>query len=329
MSSTPIEKVKKILGGQINYSFQYEKLTSEPTVLGSKYKNFLSPHSKFFYSPICSLFSFELISRSGNYIKTFDAVSLKDGLLPLSYFFMENKIPHEVDPILLVDERLKAIIPKAWCNNVVLKKIVCTKFLPDVKKLVLIVTPDSKTSSSQEIERELQKISSAIKPDTEIKIFFTKAQFRGEETVEVGEGVAGKIYHKIFNEFKNHNCQVLDWSEYLSTSAYNSHYFVLNPNLFYFSESYLEHDLLQRGACPLFQESKEEIDIQLSLTHGYALKEISESYEKSDEFYQLMETILEGKYKSIKNENEFETCELGSEEFRSLVLGFSKKYTIK
>jgi hypothetical protein len=323
MSSTAINQLKQILEKGSNYSYQYEKLTTDPTMLGLKYKSFLSPHSRFFYAPICTLFSFELVARTGNFIKTFDAVNLKDGFFPLLYFFSDNPVPHEIDPILIIDHELKSIVPKAWENKVVLRKIIGKSSLSDVKDLLLVITSDKYSSDLELLKSELGKIKENINSNVKIYSYFTSSQFRGEEIVEKANFNLPKIVSLLHKVFKENEIKVIDWNEYNNISANNMHFSIVNPAKFYFTDSYFFHDLFQRGGIELKSETTEHPDIQLSLNHGYKFSELKEI--NSDEIYQLVKDLFKGQFKSLKNENEYETCELGTDDLRELAFSIAKK----
>ena len=255
----------------------YEYVFFNKTKQTRKLSYFLSPDIELYSSPLNPLFSFELESSKKSMIKSFEIISLRDGVLFLMDFFYKNPNPDRIDPILVIDEKLSPLVPAKWREKVVLRKIISLNMTlsEKKKKIIIFISPDKRSSPIEIIKNEISKIKTLIDSDFEIKLFFSSVNKRGEEEAYLDDLWGYKLVQLITAEFLGNNVEVLNWKEYLAADVSGCYFHLLNPLMYYFSDSYVEHNAFSRGALPLFAKdeklSEESCILKLTVNHGFVL----------------------------------------------------------
>ena len=159
MHDMALKKIKELIAENRYISNDiYEYAFFNRTRLTTKYCDFLSPDSKLYSSPLNPLFSFELESTNKYLLKSFELISLRDGVLPLLKFFRKNPAPLKIDPVVIVDECLSSLVPIVWRERVVLRKMVCINKNISLTqdKVIVFVSPEKKSTPLDIVKKELQ-----------------------------------------------------------------------------------------------------------------------------------------------------------------------------
>jgi hypothetical protein len=285
MKDTALKKIAELGEEAKSYAtFTYEKMMTFSSDTGEKYRTFLSPDSNRYYSPLNPVFSFELETSVGNHLKSFEVVSLRDGVWPLLRFFALNPEPHEIDPILVIDSSLSSLVPPKWRDKTVLRKLFFEKELitKTRSKILILVSPDKKSCPLECIEQTLEEMAQKIAPTDEIFFYFSSVTLMGEEDAEKNENWGYQLLLALSRKFHGRKMHVLDWESFTSLSLSHFKYVFLNPLNFIFTDSYLLHNVSQRGAIPLIEETEPEASsdtrVNISINHGFSLHSRFDDY---------------------------------------------------
>lgn len=317
-----LEKIKELItNNKFICNDMYEFAFFNRTRLTTKFCDFLSPDSKLYSSSLNPLFSFELDSSNKYLLKSFELISLRDGVLPLLSFFRRNPAPEKIDPIVVVDEELSSLVPITWRERVVLRRVVCLNktISKPQNKVVVFVSPEKKSIPLEILKNEMSKLKKKIEKNCEVIIFFSSVNRRGEEEVSFDDSWRYRVFQVMVNELSGYNVRVLDWREYASEDFSGSKYFFINPLRYYFTDSFLHHDILQRGARPLF-ELNEELEtkciLKLSACHGFVLhQDFSKEYAIDKG---MLEYILKNEKVEKIDKDDYASLHIASDEFQSL-----------
>lgn len=249
----------------------------------NKFMSYLSPDSSHYHLSINPAFSIELefsLKEQSNLLK---AVSLRDGVMPLMMFFLRNPSPPEDGPVFIIDNDLSCIVPEIWRTRVLLRSPYSnSSLIIERKKIIFFISPMKETAPLDLVEDELNNIFKRVSKDHEILLYFSSANLKGKILAEYDQAWGYKILEIIFSKFKSHKITVLNWKEYGDYDFNHVEYYFINPLIYYFTDSYLQHDISQRGATPLFQnkvESCEQYALAISQYHGFILHQFFANYE--------------------------------------------------
>lgn len=297
----------------------YEYIYSNQKDLSRKYVSLLSPDSKLYSSALAPFFSFELENPAKDVLKLFELISLRDGVLPLLNFFHSTPTPEKADPILVVDCALSSLVPREWRSKTVLRELVCLKKDASLanSKVIIVISPEKNSTPLNIVRNEIRKIKNKINASCEILLFFSSVNRVGVENIQIEDSWRYKLFQSILVELADCRVRVLDWKEYSSEDLSSSRCFFINPLLYYFTDSYLYHDLLQRGSTPLLNDGNANGDsrylLQLSANHGFALHQDFVSEYSEDKM--MLNYISANKKLAKLEKNDFGSIALAGEEF--------------
>lgn len=287
MADTGLKKLQQLMDKNRYMSNDaYEYIFAHRTPLTIKLTAFLAPDSKLYSSPLNPLFSWELEGHQKNWLKSFEMVSLRDGVFPLLQFFINHPQPESIDPIVVVDQELSTLVPEAWRAKVVLRQMVSTGNFYTQKKnsLLLFVNADARTMPLNILKEELVALQNEIENNSEVLLFFSSLNRKGEEDVQYDDAWKCKVMQVLCECIPREKIKVLSWQDYLDRDISGCHFYWLNPLRFYVSDSFLIHQALLRGALPLFESKPLEIShfIKLSAHHGFNLHQHFDTEDKLD-----------------------------------------------
>jgi hypothetical protein len=295
---TAIEKLRVIL--ESKQPIPDEKLEKCDFLRGYfslKFKEFFSPDSEYYKSFINPIFSFEFEMSEEKFLEQVKVFSLRDGVMPLMRFFAIYKIPPAYCPLLIVDSQLSSLVPQSWRANVVLR----TPFVEEPRKMnnkvILFCSPDSMSLPLDILENELRIIEKKLKPEDELLILFSSMRMRGEGHAIWDQSWDLKILLNISLKFNKRKITILSFKDYLKHEFSFSRFYFLNPLKFYFSDSFLLHDICQKGASPLLPLKFREgyLQSRVSLNHGFYFHQEFEDYRGAN--YDIIQDTL---FHSIK-----------------------------
>jgi hypothetical protein len=308
--------LEKNIGNSI---FSYEKIWKSMVPLTEKYCTYLSPDSRAYHSEINPLFTFQLDENSFKSFRIFSLLSLRDGVYPLLRFFSLTPIPHEIDPVLIVDSTLSSLVPMAWRERVFLRDLF-TKTVSLVKKneLIILISPDKDNLPLEIVERELHKIKMKIETFDKVIIYFSSCNFMGEEDSDFDSSWGYKILKIFFMINPFINVTIIDFFEYQKLNFSATSFYFLNPLSFYFSDSFLLHDLLQRGSSPLepvVLEGNHKAHVQISINHGFVFHQnFNSKCYQVDSF--LKEKVFKGEIFRPSLEDDYASLKLSTKDFK-------------
>lgn len=307
-----LSEVKKILSDGVESVFSFEEIWKSPVLLNKKYRTYLAPDSYAYHSVINPIFSFE-VNEDFN---KFSLLSLRDGLYPLARFFAINPNPRIGDPYLIIDSRLESIVPFSWREKTIVRELFTERFAEGSRELLLLISPDKDSLPLDLLELELDKISQDIERFEKVSIFMSSCNSYGEEDPEYDLAWDKKVLKTLLEKIPASKIRILDFAEYTALNVSEVNFYFLNPLLFYFSDSYLEHDLLQRGASPLFTPRKKDsndFNVKVSINHGFVFSKLSSSLVLTPEPI-VMEKIFK---KTVYNaSSEMGKLKLSTKEFK-------------
>ncbi len=327
MKTMALESLKDLIEKN-NYSCNdvYEYLFFNKTKIAEKYNAFLSPDSNIYNSPLNPLFSYEIDNSNKKILKSFDYVSLRDGVLPLISFFYENPAPQKIDPVLIVDSRLSSLVPLEWRERVVLRNIIHTgnvQVSPQ-KKIVLFVSPDKFSTPLTCLESEIFKLKNHIENDDKLYVLFSSVNRKGEEEISEEDAWGYKVFQLMLNKFKDKEIKVLDWKSYRNIDLSECRYAFINPLKFYFTDSFLEHDALQRGCIPLVVSDHKfasDFILKISQNHGFHLHQNFEPVHIFNN--QMLDYLRPSSALENSKMNDFSNIKLATNEFKDFAWDIS------
>ncbi len=293
--------------------FSYEKIWTHPTPMHRKFWTYLLPDSHAYHSTINPIFSFELEENQFKGFRIFPLLSLRDGVYPLMKYFAINPVPHEIDPVLIVDSKFSRLVPKAWRDRVVLRDLFVKNKILDIKQkeLLLLISPDKDATPISLFEKEMDKVASQISAFDSVSVLLSSCAFLGEEGHNEDFSWGHKLLKIVFDKLPGKSITILNYKEFQKKNVSEVKFHFLNTLQFYFSDSSLLHDLLRRGAMPLeksVDKKENDIFINISMNHGFILhKNFSEEEIVMNET--LKEKVFKGSIYASEEENLLSTKE--------------------
>jgi hypothetical protein len=310
-----------------------EPIDFAPRYLLNRFLEYLSPDSKRYYSVLNPIFSMELEYSPDNRIEKVNVVFLRDGVMPLLKFFILNPTPLDPCPLLIIDQDLSSLVPVLWRRKVLLKKIYhkISESNSTTKKLFFI-SPIELSTPMDLIEEELSYISRHIDVGDELMFYFSSVSLRGREHSMDDKVWGYKILEKIMSKFCSNPIRILNWKEYLSLDLSEVKFHFINPLRYFFTDSYLFHDVSQRGAKPLVVEKESGVSkfyqYEVSHYHGFTLHQEFENYcdYGASKFKSLIfELSMSDKDKKVSPR----TLNLASEEFKDWAQDIARNLYVK
>lgn len=188
---------------------------------------------------------------------------LRDGAVPLSWFFAQNE-PDLLQGQILVHADLKDLVPETWAGKVASYRH-RSKSTGDIEKL-LVIGPISETVISlQELDEALEKLGESLgKKRIASMPVHLYCPIRGE-----GESYPARYMQKIYSAFKR--VKVVDWYDIENTGSFKGFGFVELNAGWLFKDSFVQQHALSRGASLVHQPpplSKRVRHFSLSSFHG-------------------------------------------------------------
>lgn len=301
--------------------FSYEEIWRNPVPVNKNYRTYLAPDSYAYHSVINPVFSFELEGHDFQDFRKFSLLSLRDGFYPLSRFFALNPAPLDNDPVLIVDSKLSVVVPVAWRHQVFLRDLFVTPKVMAVqsKELLFLVSPDKDSLPLDLLKQEIEKIKDKIDSFESLSIYMSSCNFYGEEDPEYDFSWGYKILKLVMDQLPSKQISILDFAQYNAKNVSEVTFHFLNPLHFYFTDSYLMHDLLQRGGMPLgaLQDKKaEDISVNISMNHGFILHSCYSSDEELVPESVVLEKVFKGVIYRAPAGGELGKFKLSTKEFK-------------
>ena len=300
----PIKFKDKIENNPGKSIFGMNKIWKEKKGLAKKYILFLTPDSSVYCSRINPVFSFEI----ENFIQHFSVISLRDGVYPLMRFFFMNPRPYQSEAVVVIDEKLASLVPLAWIENVYVRKVFIKEKLFPLRstECLLLISPDQDNLPLDILTKELERKAVYVRKAAAISIFFSSCNKIGEEHVEVDTAWRYQVLQVILKMFPDKEIQILDWQKFQKKNMNGINFFEINPLKFYFSDSFLMHDLLQRGATSpefLADGQMEWHQENISINHGYYIYPLKKEHSTLYDEVLIKEIFNESINVKVKSKN--------------------------
>lgn len=257
-----------------NSIFSLEKIWDQRTAVSQKTALYLSPDSNPYCSRINPIFSFEIESGDDNYLRYFNIVSLRDGVYPLLRFFFLNPTPHLADPLIVIDSKMASLVPKAWREKTLLRSLYTNEkvFPKKSEECLILISPDKDSLPVDIIEKEISSLVEKTKFYSKISMYLSSCIKKGEEYAEAASTWGYTILNLLNQAFEGKQVEILDWNQIQKKNMSKVDFTHFNPLSFYFTDSFLTHDLLQKGGT-LLDKTVPLGDViyreEISINHGF------------------------------------------------------------
>lgn len=255
--------------------FRNRNLWSAETGKAQGTLTFLSHHARPYFSPLRASFLFEFKSLEA--LTFFSPVLVRDGAMTLLHFFYKNPNPPK-NLFLIVQKKLKNLIPSSWRSHVLLYDIQnqC-RALNSNKKILFLVSSFGDRQNSLEYTQKILKNIGLLNQDENIEIAICPVSSQNKEIALIQDALTTQYSESIFqiaNSFgvspkltTVSNLNGKDLSDWLFVD--------LNEYSFYYSDSFLHHLLCLQGARPYNLETEDPaktiLSVPLSFYHDLKL----------------------------------------------------------
>lgn len=279
--STAIEKLKCILTEEQSIPKTHlEKMNFVPEYLSTKFKEFLSPDSDNYRCDINPVFSLEFELSTEKFLNQVSVFSLRDGVLGLLRFFAVNPTYDKKFPLLIVDASLSALVPESWRSHVVLREnyvVSRTRERSQKQKqkqkhnVLLCFSADPFNLPMDVLQKELLKLKEHLSEQDELMLFFSSMRMRGEGEAYYDTAWGYKTLLTVQACFPDKKIDVIAYNDLKKMNVTDLNFHFVNPLQYYFTDTFLYHDLIQRGAWPLLAQNlaDQNCTLKVSLNHGY------------------------------------------------------------
>ena len=192
-----------------------------------------------YYSKLCPIFSCQISSPVQ--INKYEVVLLRDGFVPLMWFFKNNPTPNNFSCYFLVDYDFRDFIPLSWAKQIHFYRTQNTTPIKTPSRLLITGLLSDSYLSQDYLEHMVRLVRSNTKLAPEILVLYSHDPFYLNET---------QSYHALVYSISQFGPMKKSWSvEDIKGHRDFSDYYLLdlNEKLLY-SDSYIVHKLLKKGA---------------------------------------------------------------------------------
>lgn len=257
--------------------FSNMHLWSSPEENTQATKAFLSLHGRNYFSPLRASFLFEHSSEAS--LSHFSPLLARDGALDLLHFFSrKNVIPNSK---FLIPEELTQLVPSPWrgqCLGYRYNQVHSSA--QKVTKLLFVVSAlGGKHCDEEQLQGLLEKYLGLLNIQN-MQIFVSFVMPNVPDTFEQINGHATKALEQVLFIERQFSKRIhsIAFEDLLGKHLEEWAFLDVNPLKFYYSDSYIHHSLMSRGALNL--ESKwvtHPEGICLSPFHGISFSELQAS----------------------------------------------------
>jgi hypothetical protein len=165
-------------------------------------------------------------------------------------------------------------VPVLWREKTLLRSLYTNEkvFPKKSEECLILISQDKDSLPLDIIERELNHLAEKTKSYKKISIYFSSCIKKGEEYAEAASTWGYTILNSLNSAFSGKQIEVLDWSQIQKKNMSKVDFTHFNPLSFYFTDSFLTHDLLQKGGTLLDKEAPLKNVIhreEVSMNHGF------------------------------------------------------------
>lgn len=201
----------------------------------------LRPHSEVYYSELCPIFTYEILKYES--LNLFGLIQLRDGICFILDFFLKHPNPENLRTKLIVNSKLRFLIPEAWRKNVYFVKLASTNKAIGISELYFIT---GETISSNTLKQLEAYYSEGVQ--TVNLILTCTSPMSGLDRGSIGAKFAN-FACELKERFPNIKFNFLQMSEVCSRSVKGKLVDIDDGLLNWCSDSYLMHLMLSYGAC--------------------------------------------------------------------------------
>ncbi len=288
---------------------EQSKITRQAHPDSQGFINFLWPASNKYYSPLNPVFVSELFSPE--ILERHHVWQIRDGLVPLMWFFKSTPEPYLTRQKLLIDSSFSPFVPTPWRKFCGTFEVESDKSMYKGKpeQLLFLGLPAEAYCSLEKVEEYLEKIVDIVGA-TRIRSMKKLGFMVGKH---FGFGVQdNQSYYPEFitlmgDYLGTKNFEFLNWNTFESTVSFTGYdVFDFNEKLLS-ADSYLMHLVLQKGARLLEGWSRKSrstggelvrlsphhlMRVKETLTGKYALSNPRSSSKGADQYFSHFESAM-------------------------------------
>jgi hypothetical protein len=312
--STTESFLSRMSDPELSSLFKNSQLWSLNSEQGRQMLRILGKHSHDFFSPLRTLFLFEIKSLEA--LSYFSPVLVRDGALTLLHFFYKYPEPTNPQGLILVHHRLRNLIPHSWRPHFLTYDITSTESSP-VSQLLLIPSMFGPRQCRPKYVSETITAALKITAKGQYDITCCPIAAQNQEDYLTLDRLTAH-YSELMIEICNNSrrpAQVIKHSELESKDFSGWNFLDLNEYNYFYSHSYLEQFLLNNGAKPLLDRQNFEpafLTIPLSFYSRLKIYKLSEdlsSIDQSKHIQQALEAFAANPITS-KEESEYKPMNL-------------------
>lgn len=263
--------------------FRNESLWLSDADTTKEISGLLGQHSKRYFSPLRTAFLFEIKSLAA--LTYFSPLLVRDGALTLLKFFYDNPQPSNETLILIINDKLKTLVPANWVNNVLTYKFNSDKafnYSSDKIKILFFNSQFGQKHCSMEFISTLFCDLRAKAKNNNFEIYFSSFFSENPEGILVRNELA-KHHFELFTETLRlfNSLPIIKTPDEFESENFTDFLFCdLNEFSFYYSDSYFYHSLLSHGAIDFTNSTSDSlplVTIPLSNYHKIEIFELAKT----------------------------------------------------
>jgi len=215
----------------------------------------LGPHGTDYFAPMKPVFLHHF--DDSEVMSFFSPLMIRDGLHSLSHFFFHHPRPWNEDLFLLIEHQLAPLIPPTWEPQTALYQIQARQNLIERDELIFLFSPAHSTAAASrhwasEIARA-KTVASSLKKSLKIKccILLHERLEKPQEQLTLPR-LMFEAFSLLQQNFGS-AVSVINFNELMNTNLSRSYFLDINPTYFHYSDSSVVHQMLRKGATPLWE----------------------------------------------------------------------------
>jgi hypothetical protein len=234
----------------------------------------LWPATADYFSPLNSIFLLQCVKLE--HLNPRKRWLIRDGIIPLHYFFEAHPKPEGLQCKIFIEESLGWIVPQSWLGNTGTYRVVSRGPSSQVKKCILCGLLAETYHSVSDLSAQLELLDATRLKKLERYIYLPLMRSPDENFVA--------RYLRALHSKLGPDVTSLDWFAFGFATSYAGYEFIELANRKYCADSYFAHVLLGKGAyLNVDAEANGAQYVALSPHHGYLIhEEVEEKPEWSD-----------------------------------------------
>jgi len=250
---------------------------------GRNTAKFLYPHSEEYFSVLKPVFLHQI--KSADVLSAYRPLLVRDGALGLLDFFLRYPAPPDRDCHVFLHADLAWTVPAAWDASVAYYRVhsvspLDAKQVNDVYLVVSVI--DDKQCSLSQFSARLHAVKRFFADETvRYHVTFLAAHVFGKNSTE--RDARSRLHFEMTRaalDVFGDDVDYVPWPEVQNRKLGASAFFEFNPRRFFYSDSFVTHQLLSKGGKSFGQQTPERpvLNLPLSFTHYYSISATGREY---------------------------------------------------